>query len=90
MVPSGERFVPDKAIILRIPENAIGSEAVFAPDRHVDGCTRQHRGRGLGTVRSRPLALFHFYSTRLDKLVYYSIIEQKNSNLLLILLASPI
>ena len=35
--------VPDKAIILRIPENAIGAEAVFAPDRHVDGCRRQRK-----------------------------------------------
>ena len=35
-------MIPDKAIIIRIPENTIGSEAVFAPDRHVDGCGRQH------------------------------------------------
>ena len=45
-----ERFVPDKAITLRIPENAVRSEAVFAQDRHVDGCRRQHRNRGQRVV----------------------------------------
>lgn len=36
------------------------SEAVFAPDRGVDGCRRQHRERGLGVITPGPLALFHF------------------------------
>ena len=38
-----EQFVLNGAVLLRIPENVIGSETVFAPDRHVDGCRRQRK-----------------------------------------------
>ena len=48
-----EQFVLNRAILLMILENAIGSEAVFDPDKHVDGCRRQHKERGLGANSSK-------------------------------------
>ena len=58
------------AIIANICSVFKRSRSISAPDRHVDGCRRQHKERGLGAVSLQDLWLNIRYGTHLDKLEF--------------------